>query len=105
MEDSIVHLVHCFEVQLYTADFAPYVYPTEDKYPDIEEASKSILKGVEEELKNLGFKEVTVKNIWYRVAPSVLHVPFAISGFNVARQFDKTTFEPKQIGHLLPLFL
>jgi nucleotide-binding universal stress UspA family protein len=50
-EDSNVHLVHCFEVQLYTADFAPYVYPTEDKYPEIEEASKNILKAVEEELK------------------------------------------------------
>lgn len=51
LEDSNVHLVHCFEVQLYTADFAPYVYPTEDKYPEIEKASKNILKGVEEELK------------------------------------------------------
>jgi cyclopropane fatty-acyl-phospholipid synthase-like methyltransferase len=36
---------------------------------------------VEKELKELGFKEITIKNVWYRVAPSVLHVPFAISGF------------------------
>lgn len=50
-KDSTVHLVHCFEVQLYTADFAPYIYPTEDKYPEIEEASKTILQGVEDTLK------------------------------------------------------
>lgn len=57
-EDSKVHLIHCFEVQLYTADFAPYIYPTEDKYPEIEEASKTILKSVEDELKgNSNIKE------------------------------------------------
>lgn len=51
LENAKVHLIHCFEVQLYTADFAPYIYPTEDKYPEIAEASKTILKGVEDELK------------------------------------------------------
>lgn len=51
-ENSNVHLVHCFEIQLYTADFAPYIYPTEDKYPEIEEATKTILQGVESALKD-----------------------------------------------------
>lgn len=50
-DGSAVHLIHCFEVQLYTADFAPDIYPTEDKYPEIEDASKVILKGVEDTLK------------------------------------------------------
>lgn len=36
---------------------------------------------VKKDLKAIGFKNVEVKNIWYRVAPSVLHVPFMILGF------------------------
>jgi nucleotide-binding universal stress UspA family protein len=62
-EDSTVHLIHCFEVQLYTADFAPYIYPTEDKYPEIEEASKTILQGVESTLK----QNPKIKNFETRV--------------------------------------
>lgn len=45
-----VHLIHCFEVQLYTADFAPYIYPTEEKYPELEEASQVILKPLKDKL-------------------------------------------------------
>lgn len=50
LKDANVHLVHCFEVQLYTADFAPYVYPTEEKYPEIEDASQIILRPLKETL-------------------------------------------------------
>lgn len=50
IKDANVHLIHCFEVQLYTADFAPYIYPTEEKYPEIEEASQVILKPLKDKL-------------------------------------------------------
>ncbi|MCR9205423.1 MAG: universal stress protein [Halobacteriovoraceae bacterium] len=50
IKDAKVHLIHCFEVQLYTADFAPYIYPTEEKYPEIEEASQVILKPLKDKL-------------------------------------------------------
>ncbi len=36
---------------------------------------------IEEKLKEIGFKNIKVENISFRVAPSVLHVPFAIIGF------------------------
>ena len=39
------------------------------------------IKNVKENLQNLGFKNVTVEDISWRVAFSVLHVPFAIFGF------------------------
>jgi len=50
IKDANVHIIHCFEVQLYTADFAPYVYPTEEKYPELEEASQLILNPLKEKL-------------------------------------------------------
>ncbi|MBV7270286.1 methyltransferase domain-containing protein [Winogradskyella luteola] len=36
---------------------------------------------IEEKLKELGFKNIKVEDASFRVAPSVLHVPFAITGF------------------------
>lgn len=39
------------------------------------------IETVKERLKNEGFSKIKVKNISFRVAPSVLHVPFAIIGF------------------------
>lgn len=45
------------------------------------------------DMKAIGFKDIKVQNIWYRVAPSVLHVPFAIGGFILKKLFKK---EPLQ---------
>ncbi|WP_299364727.1 cyclopropane-fatty-acyl-phospholipid synthase family protein [Winogradskyella sp.] len=36
---------------------------------------------INEKLKELGFTDIKVENVSHRVAPSVLHVPFAITGF------------------------
>jgi cyclopropane fatty-acyl-phospholipid synthase-like methyltransferase len=36
---------------------------------------------IKESLKKLGFKNIKVEDVSFRVAPSVLHVPFAITGF------------------------
>ncbi|WP_296386265.1 methyltransferase domain-containing protein [Winogradskyella sp.] len=36
---------------------------------------------IKETLKTLGFENVKVEDVSFRVAPSVLHVPFAITGF------------------------
>ncbi|MDT7832244.1 methyltransferase domain-containing protein [Flavobacteriaceae bacterium S356] len=43
------------------------------------------IEKVKVQLEEIGFKDVSVKNVWYRVAPSVLHVPFAIMGFVIKR--------------------
>ncbi|NHF58280.1 hypothetical protein FK220_002925 [Flavobacteriaceae bacterium TP-CH-4] len=39
------------------------------------------IQQVERELKEVGFSEVAIEDVSFRVAPSVLHVPFAIKGF------------------------
>ena len=58
LENAKLHFVHIFEIHVYTSDFSPYIFPSEDKYPEIEKASKDILQSVakevctEEELKN-----------------------------------------------------
>ena len=46
-----VHLVHCFEVQMYNSDFSPFIYPTEEQYPEIEKAGLEILKSLSENIK------------------------------------------------------
>lgn len=46
VDNSNLHIVHCFEVQVYTSEFAPFIFPTEDKYPEIEEATKGVLKNL-----------------------------------------------------------
>lgn len=43
---SQIHIVHCFEIQVYTSEFAPFIFPTEDKYPEIEEATKGVLRNL-----------------------------------------------------------
>jgi len=45
------------------------------------------IKTMADNLKHVGFKEVIVEDISLKVAPSVLHVPFAIAGFILKRIF------------------
>lgn len=46
-----VYIVHCFEIQIYTSDLiAPYVFPTKDKYPEIEDATIRVLDSLREKL-------------------------------------------------------
>ena len=40
-----------------------------------------VISEVEQHLKSMGFSNVTIEDISMKVAPSVLHVPFAIPGF------------------------
>lgn len=55
---------------------------------------------VKENLENLGFKEVTIKNIWYRVAPSVLHVPLTITGFILKKIFNNQPLEEESLDNM-----
>ncbi|MGB5819231.1 MAG: methyltransferase domain-containing protein [Saonia sp.] len=43
------------------------------------------IHSVVHQLKEVGFKKVKVENVSFRVAPSVLHVPFAIIGFIIKK--------------------
>ncbi|PTX60920.1 cyclopropane fatty-acyl-phospholipid synthase-like methyltransferase [Kordia periserrulae] len=53
-----------------------------------------------DDMKTIGFKDIKVQNIWYRVAPSVLHVPFAISGFILKKLFKKEPLKPESKKNL-----
>jgi len=55
---------------------------------------------VKEYLKAVGFKNIEVKNIWYRVAPSVLHVPFVISSFILKKLFNKEPLKKESINNM-----
>ena len=55
---------------------------------------------VKADLEKIGFKDVNVQNIWYRVAPSVLHVPFTISGFILKKLFKKEGLQHESIKNL-----
>ncbi|WP_103071102.1 methyltransferase domain-containing protein [Aquimarina sediminis] len=51
-------------------------------------------------LEQIGFKNITIEDISHRVAPSVLHVPFAITGFILKKIFRKETLKPQSWKNL-----
>ena len=69
LENTRIHLVHCFEVHVYTSDFSPYVYPTEDKYPELEEASKKVLSGLVNEICTEEEKKNTESHVFFTQSP------------------------------------
>ncbi len=58
------------------------------------------IKRVKKELEEVGFKEVVIKNILYRVAPSVLHVPFMICGFILRKWFKNESLKKESIDNM-----
>ena len=58
------------------------------------------IREVVKEMERIGFEEIQVKNIWYRVAPSVLHVPFAISGFILKKLIKNQPLKKESIDNL-----
>ncbi len=69
LDDARIHLVHCFEIQVYTNEFSPYIYPTEDKYPELTEAAKGILQNVENELKKFHPDTEFIKEVYFTQSP------------------------------------
>lgn len=55
---------------------------------------------VKKSLERIGFKNVVVEDVSFRVAPSVLHVPFAIIGFVLKKIFRKETLKPQSWKNL-----
>ncbi|WP_108866644.1 methyltransferase domain-containing protein [Aquimarina aquimarini] len=58
------------------------------------------IKKVEHTLKQIGFRDIVIKDISYRVAPSVLHVPFAITKFIAQKLFKKSPIKPQSLKNL-----
>ncbi|MDB4292345.1 methyltransferase domain-containing protein [Maribacter sp.] len=55
---------------------------------------------VTQQLKNEGFSEVKVEDVSFRVAPSVLHVPFAILGFVLKKLFGTGNLKRESLHNL-----
>ncbi|WP_062062143.1 methyltransferase domain-containing protein [Aquimarina longa] len=58
------------------------------------------IHSVKNRLEQIGFKNIIVEDISYRVAPSVLHVPFAITGFILKKLFRKEFLKPQSWKNL-----
>ena len=55
---------------------------------------------VKKSLEEIGFKKVIVEDVSFRVAPSVLHVPFAITGFIFKKLFKRKKIKPQSWKNL-----
>lgn len=55
---------------------------------------------VKKNLQRLGFKNIKIKNIWYRVAPSVLHVPFVSIHFFLKKFFNAKRLTKESIDNV-----
>jgi MPBQ/MSBQ methyltransferase len=51
-------------------------------------------------MEEIGFKDIIIEDISFRVAPSVLHVPFAISGFIFKKILHAQDLKPQSIKNL-----
>ncbi len=55
---------------------------------------------IEKQMKEIGFKNICIEDVSFKVAPSVLHVPFAITGFILKKIFKKETLKPQSLSNL-----
>lgn len=55
---------------------------------------------VQQNLEEIGFKNIRIEDVSHRVAPSVLHVPFAITGFIFKKLFRKEYLKPQSWKNL-----
>ncbi|MEW7292273.1 methyltransferase domain-containing protein [Aquimarina sp. 2304DJ70-9] len=51
-------------------------------------------------LEKIGFKNIQIEDISFRVAPSVLHVPFAITGFILKKLLKRENLKPQSLKNL-----
>ncbi len=58
------------------------------------------IKEVVKDMETIGFKHVKVEDVSFRVAPSVLHVPFAILGFVVRNFLKGKPLKPQSLNNL-----
>ncbi len=55
---------------------------------------------IKESLEKLGFNNIKVEDVSFRVAPSVLHVPFAIAGFILKKLFNFRKIKRESLHNL-----
>lgn len=50
LSNAMIHIVNLVEIKMYNSDLVPYVYPYEEQYQDIEQATLAILNSLGESL-------------------------------------------------------
>ena len=58
------------------------------------------IHNIKKQMKEIGFKNIKIEDISFRVAPSVLHVPFAICGFILKKIFKNDSLKPQSLNNL-----
>lgn len=58
------------------------------------------IPAVHKMLEDIGFRNITIEDISFRVAPSVLHVPFAITGFVAGKLLAGQKLKPETLKNL-----
>lgn len=58
------------------------------------------IKTVEKNLKQIGFRNIVIEDISFRVAPSVMHVPFAITEFILRKKLKRETIKKQSVSNL-----
>jgi MPBQ/MSBQ methyltransferase len=58
------------------------------------------INSVKEKLRNAGFRKLTVEEVSWRVAPSVIHVPFVIARFLIAKTIQRKKLSEQSIRNL-----
>ncbi len=58
------------------------------------------IEDVQKNLEYIGFKNVSIEDVSFRVAPSVLHVPFAITGFILKKLLKREHLKPQSWKNL-----
>ena len=54
LNQAKIHCVHCFKTEVYTNEFSAYVFPSDDKFPEIEKAVVSILSSLQKDVLGVG---------------------------------------------------
>lgn len=60
LQNTVIHLLHVFEVHMYNADLVPVIFPSEVQYPDIEASATGILQNLAKEM-NLKIEPSNIK--------------------------------------------
>ena len=60
LNNAKVHIVTIFEIKVFNVDIIPYIYPTEDQYPALENSAKMLMKSLADSL-GLNEKNVELK--------------------------------------------
>lgn len=63
-----------------------------------------VISEVKQRLLAIGFKKITIEDVSFRTAPSVLHVPFAIFGFLLRNLWQEKRIKPQSWNNLRASF-